>query len=77
MPRGSQGRDLYSNATHRVRGLAHELPCPSAEVCIAGDPMPPDAPFNTYFGHGFGTYNGQSGYQCDWMFVDNGEPGVN
>jgi len=48
-----------------------------ASCSLGPDPAPPDAPFSIYFGHGFGTYNGAPGYQCDWMFIDAGEPGTN
>jgi|GEM_PF-2320010 hypothetical protein len=47
-----------------------------ASCSLLGNPAPPPAPFNTYFGHGFGTYNGSPGYQIDWVFQDFGEPGV-
>jgi hypothetical protein len=34
------------------------------------------SPFNTHTGTGDGTINGQAGAQAQWVFVDNGEPGV-
>lgn len=40
-------------------------------------PLPREAPINTYHGEGFGRWNGESGYFAEWIFTDEGEPGVN
>ena len=40
-----------------------------------GPPNPPPAPFNAYYGAGFGRLNGVSGAFACWRLVDNGEPG--
>ena len=83
--RVTHGFELHCNITRSQNNLEvnwgqgnhfHLDALAGASCSWTGDPTPPDAPFNTYFGHGFGTYNGQPGYQCDWMFIDNGEPGV-
>jgi len=42
-----------------------------------GDPRPPRAPFNTYYGEGYGRYNQVSGAFACWRLIDNGEPGTN
>jgi hypothetical protein len=41
------------------------------------DPLPRAAPINTYHGMGVGRWNGESGYIAEWIFTDEGEPGVN
>jgi hypothetical protein len=41
-----------------------------------GDPTPPNADFNAYYGEGFGRLNGDSGAFACWRLVDNGEPGT-
>ncbi len=40
-----------------------------------GDPVPPNAPFNAYYGQGYGRLNGASGAFACWRLVDNGEGG--
>ena len=50
-----------------IRGACHQ----------EGDPRPPRAPFNAYYGQGYGRLNGESGAFACWRLVDNGEPGKN
>jgi hypothetical protein len=38
---------------------------------------PSSAPFNSIYGQGIGSYNGNAGYCADWAFTDQGEPGTN
>lgn len=39
------------------------------------DPVPPDAPFDTFIGEGIGMLNGEDGSLVRFTFVDAGEPG--
>lgn len=39
-------------------------------------PQPPNAPFDTFIGHGLGRYNGVPGYNVWFQFTDAGEPGT-
>jgi hypothetical protein len=36
---------------------------------------PPTAGFDTYYGEGTGSYDGESGATAKWTFTDKGEPG--
>jgi hypothetical protein len=50
---------------------------PYANCYLLGNPTPPPAPFNTFLGTGYGSYNGTPGYHIDFVLQDNGEPGRN
>ena len=38
-------------------------------------PEPPPAPFDTFWAHAYGRYNGLPGYEIDFTLQDAGEPG--
>lgn len=40
------------------------------------EPRPPVAPFDHYYGFGFGRLDGEAGFCADWIFTDEGEPGT-
>lgn len=78
------GTELHCDVTESPNNLEvnfdgnnfHMEDLAGASCSLLGNPAPPPAPFNTYFGHGFGRFNGTPGYQIDWVFQDYGEPGV-
>jgi hypothetical protein len=51
----------------------------TSAICINDpniDPVPPDAPFDTFIGTAIGSLNGVDGSFMSFTFVDDGEPGT-
>jgi hypothetical protein len=76
---GDQTLDLGPNnlQVNWADGIWHLEDLTRGACHSEGDPRPPRAPFNAYYGQGFGRLNGESGSFACWRLVDNGEPGRN
>lgn len=83
----THGFELHCDASHGPNNLEvnwgggnhFHLDTLTAASCYdtGVPPNPPNAPFDTYFGAGTGTYNGAAGAFANWGFSDHGEPGTN
>lgn len=90
--RVTHGFQLHCEATDTPNNLQVDIHLPDGggsrfhleELDVAfcwndpeAEPRPPAAPFDHYFGFGFGRLDGVSGFCADWIFTDEGEPGTN